>query len=137
METALKTHIRYLKRLELYKKEKPFQIFFDIPENAPDQRPDNLAFEEIPKAVHDIRPNIADFSLDDHGFMVKEHITELFWEQFTDREKVEQVYLPEIEALLRDIDPTINRVYFFDWRVSSSPIYLSFCFRFIISPTDF
>ncbi|KAJ8071668.1 hypothetical protein OCU04_001987 [Sclerotinia nivalis] len=69
-----------------------------------------------------MRPDVFSFSLDEQRFMIKEHNTKLSWEKFVNREKVEEVYLPEIEALLRQIDPSIDRIYFFDWRLRSSEL---------------
>lgn len=114
---AVLADLRYLKRRKLYKTEKPFQIFFDIPEDEADQRPDNLEFEEIQHLIRDIRPQMASYSLDEHGFMVKNHITNMTVESFSDRRAVEEVYLPEMERLLHEVDNSIDRVYFFDWRV--------------------
>jgi hypothetical protein len=34
---------------------------------------------------------------------------------------VEEVYLPEMEALLRGADESIDQVYFFDWRMGYEP----------------
>ncbi|CAD6453992.1 2fff91e4-6fe9-4a8e-a36c-e83118e1dc8e [Sclerotinia trifoliorum] len=69
-----------------------------------------------------MRPDVLSFSLDEQGFMIQEHNTKLSWEKFVNREKVEEVYVPEIEALLRQIDPSIDRVYFLDSRHRSSEL---------------
>ena len=112
--------LRYLKRQKLYETEKPFQMFFEIPEDEPDQRPDNLEFEETKHVIHDIRPQMDQYSLDDHGFKIMSHTTSMSVESFSDRQTVEAIYLPEMEKLLRKEDSTIDRVYFFDWRVGLS-----------------
>ena len=37
---------------------------------------------------------------------------------FTDRTLVERDYLPEVEALIREVVEGVDRVVVFDWRVS-------------------
>lgn len=59
---------KYIKWLDLYKKEKPFQIFIDIPKTAPDQRFTNLSYEEREETFRDVRGQEESFTLNDHGF---------------------------------------------------------------------
>lgn len=117
VDESVYADLRYLKRLELYNEEKPFQIFFDIPEDEADRRPHNLEFEEKPYHIKDMRPSISQYRLDDHGFAVKRQKTSLSLESFSNRNMVEKTYLPEMEQLLRDVDSSIDKVFFFDWRV--------------------
>lgn len=116
---TVSANIRHLKRLKLYESEMPFQMFFEKPPDDPDQRPDNLAFEEVEHIIHDIRPHLDSYTLDDNGFCVRKHQTVMNGQSFSDRKLVEEVYLAEVEALLRQEDSTISRIFFFDWRVSN------------------
>ena len=107
--------LRFLKWQKLYEVEKPFQIFINIPEDAEDRRDTNLMFESISLKIHDVREQSRDFSLDDNGFMYRQHTTEV--NNFTDRKTVDENYLPEMEGLLRKEVDGVDRVFFFDWRV--------------------
>ena len=120
LDETTQARLRYLKRLELYKTEKPFQVFFDIPEDEVDQRLHNLDFEDKSCRIQDIRPHLRDYTLDEHAFAVRHQDLSLEPHLFVNREIVESRYLPTIEQLLRKEDPSIERVFFFDWRVSSS-----------------
>jgi hypothetical protein len=113
--------LKFLQWQPLYEVEKPFQIFINIPDHIEDKRTTNLVFEDIQLKVKDIRANVTDFSLDQHGFMYCNHETAL--RVFTNRKHVEETYLPEVESLLRQEADGVDEVFFFDWRVSadSSP----------------
>lgn len=88
----------FLQWQDLYKVEKPFQIFIDIPEDAKDQRTSNLVFETQEVQVYDASVATKQFTLDTTGFMFRKHNTRVL--DFTDKFMVEEVYLPEMEALL-------------------------------------
>ena len=111
----LQVTLKFLEWQELYEVEKPFQIFINIPNDAEDRRDTNLVFKSVVLQVHDIRESSKDFSLDENGFMYRQHTTKTT--SFTDRRTVDQNYLPEIEALLRRELDGVDRVFFFDWRV--------------------
>jgi len=112
--------LQYLMRLELYEEEKPFQLFVEIPKDAPDQRRNNLEFEEKTHVIHDIRDNVSLYTLDDNGFMIRPFSTALSFDSFTDRLAIERTYLPEVEQLIRKEVVDVERVFFFDWRIRSS-----------------
>jgi hypothetical protein len=95
--------------------EKPFQIFIDIPEDAKDQRTSNLVFETQEVQVYDASVATKQFTLDTTGFMFRKHNTRVL--DFTDKFMVEEVYLPEMEALLKQEVEGVDRVFFFDWRI--------------------
>ena len=154
---ALTITLKFLLWQPLYATEKPFQIFINIPPDAPDVRDTNLVFENVDLPVQDVRllvpsdspfsrskqpagsdrqstPLVAPpqdtpiqdvrtlpiptplFSLDTPGFMYHTHRTKVAC--FTDRDLVERNYLPEVEALIREVVEEVDRVVFFDWRVS-------------------
>ncbi|KAL9598501.1 MAG: hypothetical protein Q9219_004474 [cf. Caloplaca sp. 3 TL-2023] len=107
--------LSFLDWQELYESEKPFQIFIDIPEDAEDQRDTNLVFKPASVLVQDVRGHVANFSLDTHGFIYREHTAKTT--DFTNRESVERTYLPEIEDLLKREVEGVDRIFFFDWRL--------------------
>lgn len=108
----------YLKRLDLYKTEKPFQLFIPINTVGDDARQTNLAFESQPQLITDMRPNVHDFKLDSHGFEVRVFPTTLQLADFQQRHVVESQYLAHVEQLLKTIEGGFDRIFFFDWRVS-------------------
>ncbi|OCT51255.1 hypothetical protein CLCR_09210 [Cladophialophora carrionii] len=108
--------LKFLKWLPLYEKEKPFQIFINIPEDATDKRTTNLAFENVKVTIEDVRSFPRNhFLLDKHGFTYHSHYLQL--DHIADRESVEQRYLPAMESLLRSALESVDRVFFFDWRL--------------------
>ena len=111
----------YLEWDNLFHKEKPFEILIDIPPEASDQRKTNLTFQHASKElVRDARPNLADLKLDIHGFECLLHHSQLKAHEFRDRKKVEQVYLPECETLLKDHVQSVDDVYIYNWRLRCS-----------------
>ena len=119
--------VEYLKRLPLYEHEKPFRVYYEIPKSSPDQRRTNLEFEEKEVPIQDLRESSSlDFySLDKHGFAIRNFETSLPAHSFTDRSVVEKSFLPEVEKVIRSEIANITAVYFFDWRVSQvSPLYV-------------
>jgi hypothetical protein len=123
---ALTAKLQYLKQLDLYRYEKPYRIFANIPKDAPDQRLGNLEFEEVDTTIYDLRREKIAPRLDTHGFAMWKHTRTLSLEEYKDRSVVDKRYLPTMEILLKEQDPTIHRVFFFDWRVSIFKILASY-----------
>jgi len=109
--------ISYLKRLEIYQTEKPFQLFIPVDENAPDPRSSNLEFETKKQTFVDIRENLDDFSLDSHGFEVGMHPTALTLADFHNRDTVESLYFDEVKEILTTVESGYDEVFIFDYRV--------------------
>jgi len=107
--------LKFLDWQELYETEKPFQIFINIPDEAEDKRTSNLVFEDVEVAVHDVRGREKDFDLDTNGFRFLKHSSIL--DDFHSKALIEDIYLPEVEALLRKEVEDVDKVFFFDWRV--------------------
>ena len=114
--SELDVTLKFLDFQELYTKEKPFQIFIDIPKDAVDQRSSNLVFKDVQVPLKDVRTMPDHFSLDGNGFIYRKHKTNI--SNLADRETVEMTYLPEVESILREEMEGVDRVFFFDWRVS-------------------
>jgi hypothetical protein len=114
-DSCILVSLKFLQWQSLYEVEKPFQIFINIPDHVEDKRTTNLVFEDIQLKVKDVRDNATEFSLDQHGFMYRNHETTL--RDVTNRKHVEETYLPEVESLLRQEADGVDEVFFFDWRV--------------------
>jgi len=114
--SALSINLKFLKWQPIYEIEKPFQIFINIPPNAADQRTTNLVYEDVSLMVNDVRCLAFQPNLDDNGFMYCKHQTRVT--EFSNREQVDKYYLPEMEALLRSKVEDVDRVFFFEGRVS-------------------
>lgn len=84
--------------------------------NMENVRSSNLVFEAgDEEVIHDARQNMTRFSLDHQGFMFRKFATAL--ESFQDRDDIENIYLPEVEELLRQELDSVDRVFVFDWRI--------------------
>ncbi|KAK0613640.1 hypothetical protein B0T14DRAFT_499088 [Immersiella caudata] len=101
--------INYLKRLDLYQKEKPFQLFIPVDENSPGPRSSNLEFEMKEQTFVDIRENLRDFSLDTHGFKVGIRPTALAPADFYSRDIVETRYFDEVKDIFKNVDGVMMR----------------------------
>jgi len=108
--------VHFIKWLPLFKHEKPFNIFINLPKNAEDTRTNNLEFDVIDTTFHNIRGQESDFSLDDHGFQFIKYTHD--FEDFENRNAVETVYLPQVEQMVRENIPDAEEIALFEWRVS-------------------
>jgi hypothetical protein len=112
--------LRFLERQPCYAKEKRYQVIMSGQDEKPDFRDTNLIFVESPPiSIHDIRGKEKDFSLDANGFAVCHQESRL--NSFNAVKDIEEVYLPEVERLIRKEASGADTIHFFDWRV---------CFRF-------
>lgn len=113
----LSVNLKFLQWQPLYETEKPFQLFVNIPPEAADQRTTNLVFEDVTLPIQDVRELDNDWSIDEKGFVYRRHASKATLEDFASRTAVEEIYLPEVEELLRSELEGVDRVFFFDWRV--------------------
>ncbi|KAK3167106.1 hypothetical protein OEA41_010231 [Lepraria neglecta] len=103
--------LNYLEWQKLYGTEKPFQLFSVVGGgHLPDQRTTNLVFKEGEvETIHDVRGTESQYSLNKQGFTFRIYPTRVH--DFGVRDEVENVYLPEIEELLRREVEGIDQVY--------------------------
>jgi hypothetical protein len=107
---------QYLDWQDLYNIEKPFQVFSAEVPDDPDTRTTNLVFKNGPlEHIHDARGRESEFTVKDHGFAFRESTTAL---REPSLESVEQEYLPQMEKLIKSELQNVDRIFFFDWRVS-------------------
>jgi hypothetical protein len=111
-------NLQYAKRLKLYEVEKPFQSFIEIPEDVPDKRPTNLEFENKEETITNMRDMKAWFTIDCHGFAIKDDPVDYDPNMFSEKEEVEKLYFPRLEGIIAEMIGPVDRVLFFDWRVS-------------------
>ncbi|KAI1845652.1 hypothetical protein JX265_005342 [Neoarthrinium moseri] len=117
---TVKSQVSYLKRLPLYQKEKPFQLFIPIDKEALDQRTTNLDFETKERTFVDVRDTAYSCSLDVDGFQLQSYPTKLDLPSFLDRSIVESQYFSEVEEILKNIEGGYDKLFIFDWRIRSS-----------------
>jgi hypothetical protein len=109
---AITAELKYLQWQELYEKERPFQLFIDLPPDAKDCRVSNLVFERHDVEIADIRDSQDQFSIDTHGFMVRTHKTGVA--EFTNRRLIKEAYLSEVEEMLRSTLDGVDRCFVFN-----------------------
>ncbi len=115
---TFKASLQFLKRLDLYKTKKPFQILMPIPEDAGDRRTDNLEFEDKEQTLYDMREATEKLTLDSHGFEYMESIPAWLPSSTSSRKDIEELYLPSVEKLIKSHVDDVDEIFFFDWRVS-------------------
>ncbi len=105
--------LAFLKWVPAYETSKPYQVFTSLPLGVPTT---NLVFEDDEETtIDDLKCQPNQFTLDDHGFQLcKDQST---FTSFDDVEKIEEFYLPEVEALIQQHVEGSVRIVFFDWRV--------------------
>ena len=101
---------------DLYHIEKPFMIFMDIPADSKDRRVTNVDFSCSDIRIEDIRGREKSFQLDENGFKV---VSMQDTRACSDPSEIETRYLPEVQRLLRREIDGVDRVFIFDWRVST------------------
>lgn len=121
MDDVEYTCFRYIRWLDIYNSEKPFQVLIDLPADAEDRRRTNIEFHDGSReAVRNARSDMSTFDIDKHGFTFVKHQTALQQPDFLDREAIERVYLPECKELLQASLEGVDRVHIFNWLVSLS-----------------
>ena len=111
--------LNYLDWQDVYANEKPFQLFSVVSNcGLAGERTTNLVFKEGPvEFIRDVRGEESLYSLDAQGFAFRVYPTCL--RDFSVREHIENDYLSEMEELLKREVESVDKVFFFDWRVCS------------------
>ena len=113
------TKLNFLDWSSKYESEKPYQVIISGHEADEACKDTNLVFKLSPEVtVQDIRGREEAFTLDDHGFAVRRQQSKV--EKFDSADEIDQVYIPEMEALLMQEVEGADRVFVFDWRVSNA-----------------
>jgi len=98
-DQVLLTSICCLDRLELYQKEKPYEMRFYPPGDFPRKNLHISTYHGIP--VEDIRSRKESLSISKNGSMVMELDSQMSPEDFSDREAIESQYLPKVAEGLK------------------------------------
>ena len=97
---ALLTSVCCLDRLELYRKEKPYEMRFHPPGDFPRKNLHISKYYDIP--VEDVRGREKDLSIDKNGFAVMELDASMSSEDFGDREAITSRYLSKVAERLKE-----------------------------------
>ncbi|KAI0892893.1 hypothetical protein F4806DRAFT_505357 [Annulohypoxylon nitens] len=111
----MEANLAFLQWNDLYDVEKPFQIFINIPGYAEDKRSTNLSWEVKSKVIRDIRGLEVPPTLNDYGFKFLHRPSRL--SDFSSKEKIASVYLPEVEEIIKAELRDVEKVCIFDWRM--------------------
>lgn len=95
---------------------KPYNYVEKQPEGIPQR---NFGEELHDIRIEDVRGKESKFTLDNNAFEVLSNIPSEEYE-FKDDEKIRGVYYPEVEKLLLDNVPGVNRVLLFDYTIRRS-----------------
>ena len=100
IRSALLTSVCCLDKIELYQREKPFEMRFNPPGDFPRKNLEISKYEDVP--VEDVRGNEKDLSLKNNGFIVMELDVPIDVEDFGSRDAIISQYLPLIAEGLQD-----------------------------------
>ena len=105
----------FLKRLDLYEKEKPYCIH--VPASAvPGGKHTNEEDELVETAIHDLRHQKEAFNIDRNGFEVINCPPIMGYPGFSSKELVETMFLPKIESAIKD-KLGASHAWVYDWKV--------------------
>lgn len=114
-DQVLLTSICCLDRLELYQREKPFEMRFYPPGDFPRKNLHISKYHSIP--VEDVRGREKSLSIDKNGCIVMELDDPMSVEDFSDREAIRSRYLPKVAEGLKEYLGA-SRVQIHDYLVS-------------------
>lgn len=100
---VIEASIYYLRRLDLYKAEKPYMLTFD-PSGLGGSRT-NHDFAATTIKLRDAQPIRSNFQVDIHGFEFHTWSTALESSDFDNDLTVKEKYYPEIISKVRDLRP--------------------------------
>jgi hypothetical protein len=96
--------------------EKPYNYTFEPPQGVPPRRGTVDTVENVP--IRDARPIASQLSLDEHGFELRRHATNV--SDFYDKDHLEAVYYPEVERILKQATGA-EKIVIFDHTIRSVP----------------
>lgn len=114
--------LRFLERSPLYEKEKPYTIDYSIPAWEADIERTNFRADAHEVVITDIRGKEDQFTFDANGFAVIETESEMSYDDFQDRKKVETVFCEEMASILLQYFNDAAAVRVFDIEVSADQI---------------
>ncbi|KAJ5414877.1 hypothetical protein N7509_000211 [Penicillium cosmopolitanum] len=109
--SSFQANLHYLKRLDLYRREKPFMITFDV-SGFKDGTKTNHEYGEYTALMTDARGEKGRFLLDTHGFEFRNWPTALSPVDFDDDGAILDYYVPEVMKEMRDAFPQAMEIHF-------------------------
>jgi len=95
----------------------PFNYVEPQPEGQPQN---NFGSFDVDVAIHDIRGEESQYTLDNHAFKVVSNVPNSKERDWVDDESIKKNYYPEVEQLLLDYVPGSNRIFIFDHTIRRS-----------------
>ncbi|KAL8742478.1 MAG: hypothetical protein Q9190_005040 [Brigantiaea leucoxantha] len=116
--------LRFLERSSFYEKEKPYTIDYRIPTWEADIERTNFRADAHEVVITDIRGKEDQFTFDTNGFAVieSESESEMSYEDFQDRKKVETVFCEEMASSLLQYFNDAAAIRVFDIEVSADQV---------------
>lgn len=111
--TTIESSMYYLERVQLYDIEKPYSMRYLPEEDIPQC---NYVKVKHPIAVKSLRES-GPFHIDECGFQLIDIHSDLTYDEFWKNEKLQSVYLPEVEKALK-LELGAKYVYILDYAVS-------------------
>lgn len=108
--------LMFLKPLELYQTHKPYSVHVPA-EAVPDGQWSNEEAIALDLSISNMRGQLGSFSLDKSGFEIVHHPLHLRYEDFNVKSLVEDTYIPQVEAMLKD-KLGFSKIHRFDCKVS-------------------
>lgn len=97
------TQILYLKRLEDYKKEKPFEVLFSLKGFADEAKQTNCVLEPTPVLMLNARQASEPPSLRKNGFQLIHSPCPLSSDDFDDKHAISEIYLPLVKRCVLEV----------------------------------
>lgn len=129
----IETKLKYLQWQTNYTHTKPYRVaqFGRKRKNNGQKKPHNLVFREgdAVETIRDIRGTTETkgnqrFTLDINGFVYSRYPPPLFTnpKDFGAPDHIQNIFLPECEAILRNEIEGVDQVFIFDWKVSTKEL---------------
>ncbi|KAK5653466.1 hypothetical protein OQA88_8952 [Cercophora sp. LCS_1] len=105
----------YIQWDDLFEEVKPYQLYMDVPKGFPTR---NFTLKlGADETIRNIRGIEDQFNLDGNGFTVRRQELNV---KSLDKDSIEEVYLPSLETMIRDIVGQDSEIIWFDWRTRTS-----------------
>ena len=122
----LTTSFDYLVWNPSFQKGKPVRILVNAPKARAGEKKNLLLYKAgPPETVVDVRGREEQYSLDSHGFRYLKHCSQYSVAELHSTQTVQEHYLAECEAVLKNSLDGVDRVHLFNWRVRRSQLWSS------------
>ncbi len=116
----VQARLRFLKRAEIYKVEKPWGLNYDFDNWPTGVARGNFVRDDVENiCISDLRGKEHQFTFKQHGFAVVEMHSSMAYEDFSSPKKVEEIYCVELSSCLLEYLGATH-IQIFDTQVSFS-----------------